>query len=80
MFLTAPSIEKEIREAIFEVEHNKAPGPDRFPTEFYQHFWDTIKDLMLMFRDLSNGDLPFFSLNFGVITHIPNVQEANVIQ
>jgi len=37
-FLTAPFIEKEIRDAIFDMEHNKAPGPDDFPAEFYQHF------------------------------------------
>ena len=37
-FLTAPFIEKEIRDAIFDMEHNKASGPDGFPAEFYQHF------------------------------------------
>ena len=34
-FLTAPFTEKEIRDAIFAMEHNKAPGPDGFPAEFY---------------------------------------------
>jgi hypothetical protein len=33
-----------------------------------------------MFQELHYGDLPLFSLNFGVITLIPKVQEANVIQ
>ena len=37
-FLTAPFTEKEVRDAIFDMEHNKAPGPDSFPAEFYQHF------------------------------------------
>jgi hypothetical protein len=35
--------ESEVREAIFSMEHKKAPGPDGFPVEFYQHFWETIK-------------------------------------
>src|SRR5438128_10621848 len=35
---------------------------------------------MPIFCDLSRGHLPLFSLNFGVITLIPKVQEANVIQ
>lgn len=35
VFLTTPFVEKEVREAIFEMEHNKAPGLDGFPTEFY---------------------------------------------
>jgi len=80
-FLTAPFTEKEIREAIFNMEHNKAPGPDGFPAEFYQHFWEVIKsDLMNMFHDLHFGDLPLFSLNFGVITLLPKTPEANKIQ
>ena len=74
-FLTAPFTEKEIREAIFSMEHNKAPGPDGFPAEFYQHFWEVIKgDLMNMFHDLHFGDLPLFSLNFGVITLLPKTR------
>src|SRR6266542_2452001 len=80
-FLTAPFTEKEIKEAIFQMEHNKAPGSDGFPAEFYQKFWEVIKgDLLAMFQRLHSGDLPLFSLNFGIITLIPKVQEANVIQ
>jgi hypothetical protein len=63
------------------MEHNKAPGPDGFPAEFYQKFWDVIKgDLLQMFYELHAGILPLFSLNFGVITLIPKVHEANQIQ
>ena len=80
-FLTAPFTEKEIRDAIFDMEHNKATGPDGFPAKFYQHFWEVIKgDLMDMFDDLYIGDLLIFSLNFSVITLLPKTQEANKIQ
>jgi hypothetical protein len=30
--------EKEVKEAIFKMKHNKAPGPNDFPAEFYQNF------------------------------------------
>ena len=30
--------ESEVRDAVFQMEHNKAPGPDGFPVEFYQVF------------------------------------------
>jgi len=33
-----------------------------------------------MFHDLHNGDLPLFSLNFGVITLLPKTNEASKIQ
>ena len=79
-FLTAPFTEKEIRDAIFDMEHNKAPGPDSFPAEFYQQFWDVIKgDLMRMFHDLHKGDVPLISLNFGVIILLPKTQDASKI-
>jgi hypothetical protein len=55
--------------------------PDGFSAEIYQKFWDLIKgDLLKMFRDLFSRDLPLFSLNFGVVTLISKIQEANVIQ
>jgi hypothetical protein len=80
-FLTAPFTEKEVKEAIFSMEHNKAPGPDGFPAEFYQRFWDVIKDdLMQMFHELHAGNFPLFSLNFGILSLIPKTHEANNIQ
>jgi hypothetical protein len=79
--LTAPFSENEIKVAIFQMEHNKAPGPDGFPREFYQKFWDTIKsDLMSMFQELHSRELPVISLNFGVISLITKAHEVNHIQ
>ena len=80
-FLTGPFSEKEITEAIFAMEHNKTPGTDGFPVEFYQKFWEVIKqDLLNLFNEFHAGGLPIFELNFGVITLIPKVEEANRIQ
>jgi hypothetical protein len=36
--LIADFTENEVREAVFQMEHNKALGPDGFPAEFYQLF------------------------------------------
>ena len=81
ILLTGPFSENKVKDVVFQMEHNKAPGPDGFPAEFYQKFWEVIKDdLLLMFQELHAGNLPLFSLNFGVITLLPKVQEANVIQ
>ena len=42
-YLTAPFMKEEIKKAVFQMENNKAPGPDGFSTEFYQNFWDIVK-------------------------------------
>jgi hypothetical protein len=79
--LTSPFTMDEIKEAVFQMEHNKAPGPDGFLTEFYQVFWEIIKeDLLALFSDLYEESLPLFSLNFGVITLLPKIQDAKQIQ
>jgi hypothetical protein len=76
-FLMAPFTEEEIKKAVFEMEHNKAPGPDGFSVEFYQTFWDVIMDdLIPMFHNLHVRDLPLFSLNFRVIMLIPKAQDT----
>jgi hypothetical protein len=80
-FLIAPYTEKEIRKAVFLMEHNKASGPDGFPAEFHQTFWDTIKsDLLELFSSLHAGQLELFRLNFDEIILLPKVNEAERIQ
>jgi hypothetical protein len=71
----------EVKEAVMQMKKNKAPGPDGFPAEFYQVFWDTIKeDMMAMFYHLQAGDLPLFRLNFGIITLLPKKEDASRIK
>jgi hypothetical protein len=72
VLLTSNFTEEEVFQAITQMEHNKSPGPDGFPAEFYQRFWDVIKkDLMAMFGHFQAGGLPLFKLNFGIITLLP---------
>ena len=79
--LTAPYSEDEVKKAVFQMEHNKATGPDGFPAEFYQTFWEIIKtDLLELFNALHVGQLKLFFLNFGEIILLPKVNEAERIQ
>ena len=53
--LTKLYSEEEVRMSVFQMKHNTAPGPDGFPAEFYQNFWDVIKsDLLQLFACLHN--------------------------
>jgi hypothetical protein len=78
---TANFTEEEVHEAISQMEHNKAPGPDDFPAEFYQHFLDVIKnDLLAMYSQVQTGELLLFKLNFRVITLLLKKENAVQIQ
>jgi hypothetical protein len=38
IILVEDFMEDEVKKAVFQMEHNKASGPNGFPTEFYQIF------------------------------------------
>ena len=79
-YLTDTFSQEEVRAAIFQMEHNKAPGPDGFPPEFYQALWNIIKgDLMALLEEFHKGDLPLQRLNFGTIILLPKSTDAKQI-
>jgi hypothetical protein len=43
LILAIEFTEKEIYDATMQMKINKAPGPDGFPSEFYQLFWGDYK-------------------------------------
>ncbi|MCI06308.1 endonuclease/exonuclease/phosphatase family protein, partial [Trifolium medium] len=38
--LVAPITKEEVKDALFQMHPDKAPGPDGFNPAFYQHFWN----------------------------------------
>lgn len=40
--LLATLSDKEIKTTVFQLDANKAPGPDRFSGLFYQYNWATV--------------------------------------
>jgi hypothetical protein len=80
-YLTDTFSQEEVRVAIFQMEHNKVPGPDGFSSEFYQVFWNLIKDdMMALFTDFHQRALPLNRLNFETIILLPKKKDARVIQ
>ncbi|PNX96059.1 ribonuclease H [Trifolium pratense] len=74
-----PSI-VEIKNAVFAMNKNGAPGPDGFGAFFYQTYWDIIKE------DVCNAVLEFFTFNWilpnfnsNTVVLIPKVSDADTI-
>lgn len=80
-FLTRPFSEEEVRKALFEMESNRAPGPDNILAEFYKCCWDFVKiDIMCLFEAFHAGNLNVARLNYGIITLISKISGAKKIQ
>jgi hypothetical protein len=63
------------------MEKNKAVELDGLPIEFYQCCWEIIKsDMSELFDDFVKGSLDIKRINYGIITLLPKVKEAEKIQ
>jgi len=72
---------QEIKEVIMEMKSNSAPGPNGFGVSFFNAFWEIIKDdILALFKDFHAEQLDIKRMNFGVITLVPKVKEANIIK
>ncbi|CAN6179481.1 unnamed protein product [Urochloa humidicola] len=80
-WLTRPFSEEEIKGALFQMERNKAAGPDSIPIEFFQSCWEIIReDILDLFNDFHQGKMDVSRLNYRIITLLPKVKEAEKIQ
>ena len=72
--LEAPFLEKEVKDVIFGMDGNKAPGPDGFSLAFFQACWDVLKeDIMAVFVDFHVRGKFEKSLNSTFISLSPKV-------
>jgi hypothetical protein len=73
--LLAPITKDELKEALFEMHPDKAPGPDGFNPAFYQHFWELCgDDIFVAVKEwLERGYFPS-SLNDTNICLIPKCE------
>jgi hypothetical protein len=78
--LCRPFSMEEIKKALFEMRVNRAPGPDNILIEFYQHYWEFVKgDIFNLFTTFHSGTLDIQRINYGIITLLPKVSDADKI-
>jgi hypothetical protein len=79
--MARPFTEEEVKETVFGMNEDSAPGPDGFGVAFYKKCWNIIKgELLEMVNDFYMGNLDINRLNYGVITLIPKIKEANNVK
>ena len=65
-------IEEEIHQAIFQVDKDKAPGPNGFTIVVFQECWDVIlEDLMRVFSEFHRSEVVNQSTNATFIALMP---------
>ncbi|RVW51280.1 Transposon TX1 uncharacterized 149 kDa protein [Vitis vinifera] len=70
--LDSPFTEEEISKAIFQLDRDKAPGPDGFTIAVFQECWDVIKeDLVRVFAEFHRSGIINQSTNASFIVLIP---------
>jgi hypothetical protein len=68
------------KKAIEGMKSESAPGPNGFTVLFFKRFWKHIgKEIMGMVRDFNTCRMDLKRMNYGVITLVPKVKEANTI-
>ena len=70
--LESPFTEEEIYKAIFQMDRDKAPGPDGFTIAVFQDCWDVIKeDLVRVFAEFHRSGIINQSTNASFIVLLP---------
>jgi hypothetical protein len=72
---------KELEVAVQDMKAGSAPGPNGFNITFFKKPWHLIKEeIWCMVEDFNKNCLDLKRLNYGVITLVPKMKEANTIK
>ena len=79
--LEVPFSEEQVRTTLFDLNGDKAPGPDGFTTVFWQENWDVVKvDIMKLFKEFHDKGSFVKSLNSTFIVLIPKKGEVEELK
>ena len=72
---------EELKWSVFDMKTDTAPGPDGFSVSFYKGCWESVKGILFeLVNAFYLGNLDISRLNYGVITLIPKIKEANNVR
>nr|GMD95081.1 uncharacterized protein LOC111375444 [Ipomoea batatas] len=78
--LTSAVTNQEIKDVLFDVDDQKAPGSDGYSAAFFKKNWDVIgEDFMDAVKEFFHSGKLLKQINYTVIALIPKTQQANVV-
>lgn len=73
--LCAPFVEAEVKKALFDMHHDKAPRPDGMSVFFYQNYWEVVGNGVTMeVLSILNDGRPLNDWNDTIVTLIPTIK------
>ncbi|XP_074299580.1 uncharacterized protein LOC141630711 [Silene latifolia] len=79
--LTSPITGEEIREAMFSIPGNKAPGPDGYSSQFFKDNWDLVGgDIIAAVKNFFCYGKLLKQCNATSITLVPKVTAPETVQ
>ena len=79
--LTRPVLEMEIKEALWSIGEDKAPGPDGYSSCFFKNTWECIKtDLISAVQEFFSTGKMLRQLNHSVLVLIPKSSHATKVE
>lgn len=59
--LDQPFTKEEVKKTVFDLAKDKTPGSHGFTANFYQHYWDLIREYLLkLFMGIHNGSIVMY--------------------
>eukprot|EP00253_Pinus_taeda_P019557 PITA_19557 len=78
--LLKPISLQEVENVVNSLKAGKAPGPDSFTSNFFQHFWELIKwEVWQVVEESRNMRWMYLGLNATFISLIPKSEESNTL-
>eukprot|EP00253_Pinus_taeda_P011019 PITA_11019 len=78
LLLLKPISLQEVENAVHQLKAGKAPGPDGFTSNFFQHFWDLVKwEVWQVVEESRMLRWMFPGMNPTFIALVPKVEESN---